>query len=173
MYEPREDSFLLLKHIKKYAKSLVLDMGTGSGILAEEAAKYADKVLGVDINEKAIEYCKKKFNNINNLRFRNSDLFSNIKEKFNLIIFNPPYLSSEPKAPDTALDGGKQGYEVIEQFLKKAKNYLKEKGVILLLFSSLSKKNKIDSILKEENYKYQEIDKEHIHFEELYVYKIQ
>jgi len=172
IYEPREDSFLLLKHIKDYAKGLVLDMGTGTGILVEEASKHADKAIGVDVNKEAIEFCKNKFNNIKNIKFKNSDLFSSLKEKFNLIIFNPPYLPSEPKASDIALDGGKQGYEMIEQFLKKAKKHLKKDGKILLLFSSLSKKEKINNILISEGYSYKEIDKQHIHFEDLYVYEI-
>ncbi|NQU98517.1 methyltransferase [Candidatus Woesearchaeota archaeon] len=168
MYEPREDSFLLRKHLKKYAKGLVLDMGTGSGVQAKEASKYA-KVIAVDINPDAIKHCKEEYSNID---FRKSDLFSNVKEEFDLIIFNPPYLPTEPKAPDVALDGGIEGWELIERFLKQAKDYLKKEGVILLLFSSFSKKEKVDSILKEENYKYKEIDKEHIHFEDLYVYEI-
>lgn len=165
IYEPRDDSFLLQKHIKDYAKGLVLDMGTGSGIQAEEAVKYADKVIAVDINPEAIRQHKE-------IEFRESDLFSNVNEKFDLIIFNAPYLPNDPKDPDVALDGGPEGYEVIERFFKEAKNHLKQNGVILLLFSSFSKKEKIDLILKEENYKYQEVDKQHIHFEDLYVYEV-
>lgn len=165
IYEPRDDSFLLQKHIKDYSKGLVLDMGTGSGIQAEEAVKYADKVIAVDINPEVIRQHKE-------IEFRESDLFSNVNEKFDLIIFNAPYLPNDPKDPDVALDGGPEGYEVIERFFKEAKNLLKQNGVILLLFSSFSKKEKIDLILKEENYKYQEVDKQHIHFEDLYVYEV-
>ena len=60
MYEPQEDSFLLQKQVKKYAKGIVLDMGTGSGILAVEAAKSQKvvKVYAVDIDNVAIDYCK-------------------------------------------------------------------------------------------------------------------
>ena len=47
-----------------------------------------------------------------------SDLFSNIKGKFNTIIFNPPYLP-EDEFKDKSLDGGKKGYEIIEKFLNK------------------------------------------------------
>ncbi|MBU1201880.1 MAG: methyltransferase [Nanoarchaeota archaeon] len=169
VYEPAEDSFLLLKQIKNYAKGLVLDVGTGSGILAEEAAKYADIVVAVDVNPEAVAYCTKKYKHI---EFRQSDLFSNVPEKFNLIIFNPPYLPTEKKAPDIVLDGGPKGYEIIERFLKFAKNHLKKGGVILLLFSSFSKKEKINKILSSEGYIYKEIAKQHIHFEDLYVYRV-
>jgi len=59
IYEPAEDSFLLQKYVKKYAKGIALDMGTGSGIQAETAAssKKVVKVFAVDINEEAIKYC--------------------------------------------------------------------------------------------------------------------
>lgn len=165
VYEPREDSFLIKKHIKDYAKGSVLDMGTGSGILAEEASKYAEKVLAVDINKEAIRKHHK-------IEFKESDLFSNVKESFDLIIFNPPYLPTEKKAPDIALDGGKRGYELIEKFLGQAKKHLKKDGIILLLFSSFTKKEKINKTLKREGYNYREIAKQHIHFEDLFVYEI-
>ncbi|MBU1854097.1 MAG: methyltransferase domain-containing protein, partial [Nanoarchaeota archaeon] len=67
IYGPGEDSFLMMKQIKDYAKGLVLDMGTGSGIQAEEANKYADEVLAVDVNPEAINYCKKKYKKIKNI----------------------------------------------------------------------------------------------------------
>ena len=45
VYEPREDSLIVKVHIKDYAKGRVLDIGTGSGILAEEAKRYADEAF--------------------------------------------------------------------------------------------------------------------------------
>mgnify|MGYP001599214564 FL=1 len=145
-----------------------MDVGTGTGILAQEAAKTADKVLAIDINKKAIEYCK---NNINNKRitFKQSNLFKNIKEKFDLIIFNPPYLPEDKKVRDIALDGGEQGYELIEKFLKQAKTHLKSNGKILLLYSSLTNKEKIQKIIKENNYNFKIIKTKKLFFEELYV----
>ncbi|MBU1854854.1 MAG: methyltransferase, partial [Nanoarchaeota archaeon] len=107
-----------------------------------------------------------------NIEFRESDLFSNITEQFDLIIFNPPYLPNEPKAPDIALDGGPKGYELIEQFLKSAKYNLKTKGVILLLFSSFTNQKKVNKILTTNNYFFRQIDKTHINFEDLFVYEI-
>ena len=57
LYEPREDSFLILKHLKSYIKpkDKVLDMGTGTGILAQEATKYASCISAVDANKKLIK----------------------------------------------------------------------------------------------------------------------
>lgn len=174
-YEPREDSYLILKHIKEYVKGAVLDMGTGSGILAEEAAKYADEVIGADINEYAVKKAQEKYKNI---KFVCSDLFSYFRkhpQKFDLIIFNPPYLPEDKDEPEDIklmTTGGKYGYELIEKFLSQAKNYLKENGKILLLFSSLTNKNKVDEIISKNNYNCKEIDKQKLHFEELYIYLI-
>ncbi len=170
IYEPQEDSFLLLKHIKEYAIGKVLDMGSGSGILAEEALKYTKNVLAADINEESVRLCK-----IKNINAIISDLFSNVNERFNLIIFNPPYLpedESENEEIKRTISGGKRGYELIERFLKEARNYLNNEGRILLLFSSLTNKKKIDNLIKNNNFRFILLEKEKLFFEELYVYLI-
>jgi len=169
IYEPAEDSQLIKEQIKDYAQGLVLDMGTGSGILAKEAEKYCDKVIAVDIQEEVIAQLKKQKNN-NKITYKVSDLFSNIKEKFDLIIFNPPYLPNDPALKDLTLDGGKQGYEIIEKFLKKARSHLKKDGKILLLFSSLTKKKKVEELINQNQFQYKEVAKKKLNFEELYVY---
>jgi len=165
IYEPREDSFLIQKHIKKYAKGRVLDMGSGSGILAEEASKYAD-VTAVDIQSEVVKHLKSK-----NIVAVQSDLFENITGKFDLIIFNPPYLPDDSRVRDVCLDGGPEGYELIARFLADAKKYLNTGGKILLLFSSLSKKVVIDKLLAD--FTFEQIDNQKLDFEELYVYKIE
>jgi len=179
IYEPREDSYLILKHIPEFAKEAedVLDMGTGSGILAEAAAIYAKNVLAADINEAAVDSFDYivKGEKIKNIEVIKSDLFENIdkKRKFDLIIFNPPYLPTDEKLKDISVDGGKEGYEVIERFLIHAKEYLKEKAKILLLFSSFSKKEVLDGILNIEGYRFKEIDNLKMAFERLYVYLVE
>src|SRR3990172_5688542 len=57
VYEPQEDSFLLKEFVKRYAKGVVLDMGTGSGLQAREAShsKKTIKVFAVDIDKAAIK----------------------------------------------------------------------------------------------------------------------
>lgn len=171
IYEPREDSFLLLKEVGKFAKGRVLDMGTGTGILAEEAAKKAEHVLAADINKKAINYCKKNIKN-KKIKFVVSDLFSNVKGKFDLIIFNPPYLPADPRVKDLTIDGGKKGHEIIEKFLNTIHHYLYSSGKILLVFSSLTGKEKVKDIIKKEDFNYKELSKQKLYFEELYVYLI-
>lgn len=163
VYEPAEDSELIKKHIKEFAKGTVLDMGSGSGILAKEALKYTKAVYASDINPDATR--------VKGVKFIESDLFSNIPHiKFNLIMFNAPYLPDDEGIEDVALYGGKEGYEIICKFFSQTKEFLKPKGNILLVFSSHSKKNKIDEFLTKNGWKFKEIDKVHISFEDIILY---
>jgi len=174
-YEPREDSKLLEKYVRKYAKGNVLDVGTGSGIQAITAAKSekVKSILATDIQSKIIQYNKKNIIN-KKITFIVSDLFSNIKnKKFDTIIFNPPYLPQELKVKDLTLEGGKKGYEVIEKFLNNANNFLKTNGIILIVFSSLTNKSKINDFIKNNLLEFKELENKHIFFEDLYVYLIQ
>ncbi|MBS1266859.1 MAG: Release factor glutamine methyltransferase [Candidatus Woesearchaeota archaeon] len=166
-YKPREDSYLIKKHIRKYAKGTVLDMGTGSGILALEAAKTAQKVIGADISI-AIEKAPKN----KKITFIQSDLFSNIKNKFDLIIFHPPYLPQDKGIEDKTLYGGKHGYETLVRFLINAKDYLKNNATILILFSSLTNKEIIDKSIKENLYKSKQLEEQKLDFEKLFVYEL-
>ena len=159
---------MLEKHIGKYANGKVLDMGTGSSILAQKAAETADNVLAVDISQKAIASAPKN----KKIQYKQSDLFSNVKEKFDLIIFNPPYLPQDKNLKDPALYGGKKGYEILVKFLNLANDYLANNGTILILFSSLTNKEIIDQTIKDNLYTFDQIDEQSLFFEQLYVYEI-
>lgn len=168
LYEPAEDSYLLLEQVKRYAKGKVLDLGTGTGILAEAALEKTKGVLAADINEEAVNFVKKKC-----IKAVKSDLFSNIKGKFDLIIFNPPYLPKEVKEPeDSALatTGGKKGNEIIEKFLSQAREHLEKDGKILIVFSSLTPN--IDKLIKRYYYNYKKLSEKSFFFEKIYVYLI-
>ena len=66
-----------------------------------------------------------------------SDMFSKIDGRFDTIIFNPPYLPSKERR-ELALDGGKEGRELIERFVGGYRSRLKPGGIALLLESSFS-----------------------------------
>ena len=171
IYDPEEDSFLLAKYVDKFAKGKVLDLGTGSGIQAETALRHTKDVLAVDIDKESVNYVKKK-----KIRAIISDLFSNIKEKFDLIIFNPPYLPEEKLEDDESrkiTTGGKNGYEIIERFFSQASKYLNKNGKILIVFSSLTRKNKIDKIIKNYNFKFKLLEGQKMFFEKIYCYLVE
>lgn len=172
VYEPHEDSYLILKQVPKYAKGDVLDMGTGSGILAVEAAKYAKTVLAVDINPLAVSYVHERTRHLTNLSVKRSNLFEHVTGKFDAIFFNAPYLPNDPRLKDIALDGGVNGYEVIDEFLLYAREHLKINGVVVLLFSNLSHPDHIRQTLHANGYKYKPLSRLKLDFEELYIYEI-
>jgi len=168
IYEPAEDSYLLQKELKNFIKPgmKVLDMGTGSGILAETSKTLGAEVYAVDINPLAVKIVKKI-----GIDASVSNLFSKINKKFDFIIFNPPYLpedTMEPEDSRLATTGGKDGNEIIEKFLKNAKEYLFNEGKIILLFSSLTPD--VINLFKKYGYFYKKISEKKIPFETLYVY---
>lgn len=173
VYEPQEDSYLLLEHVKNLAYGRVLDIGTGSGILAQEAASSprVEQVYAVDIDEHVVKELNKR--KIKKIRAYQSDLFANVTDKFDVIIFNPPYLPADKKDKDIALDGGVKGHEIIEMFLQQAKKHLNSGGFILMVFSSRTGKAEVDSSVQRNDYTAELLGKKSLaFFEELYVYKI-
>jgi len=162
VYEPAEDTFLLAEKMRAKEDDAVLDMGTGCGILAVLAAEKAKRVLAVDINPHAIE-CAVKNAEMNGARqrigFRNGDLFQPIKpdESFSLILFNSPYLPSEPDEERSwigkAWAGGSNGRKVIERFVMDAPNFLAAGGRIQLVQSSLSDVNRTIQMFSERNFR--------------------
>ncbi len=147
VYEPAEDTFLLAENLTVNKDDVVLDMGTGCGILGILAAKKAKKVIAVDSNPHAVRCAKinAKVNKVaDKMDIRLGDLFQPIKqdERFTLILFNAPYLPSGPEEEKTwmgrAWAGGPRGRQLIDRFIAEALHYLSENGRILLVQSSLS-----------------------------------
>ena len=143
---PRMETELLVEDVLKHtdAKKEILDIGTGSGVIAICVAKFSDaKVTAVDISEKALEIAtyNAKQNNAN-VTFKHSNLFENLKKnkKFDIIVSNPPYIKSEDIQilekevkdydPILALDGGKSGLEFYEKIILQAPLYLEQNGLI-------------------------------------------
>lgn len=147
----------------------VLDIFAGSGCIGIAILKNIKNsfVDFVDIDKKAIEQIKinLRLNKISAKRYKiyQSDLFEKIKKKkYDFIFANPPYVAKERikevqksvllYEPKRAILAGKKGLFYIKKFLKKAKNYLKDSGVIFLEFDPLQKKD-IEKILKKFGYK--------------------
>lgn len=172
VYEPSEDSFLLadaaLSEIKDSER--LLEVGCGSGIVAAVIkANTKAKIAGIDINPDAAK-CTKE-NGIDAIR---GDLLSCIKGKFDMIIFNPPYLptSEEERTGswlNTALDGGDDGRKVIYRFLEEAGRCLAGKGKLLLLVSSLSGIEEVKSKMEALDYTVEIKSQERFMFETLAV----
>jgi release factor glutamine methyltransferase len=147
VYEPAEDSFLFAENLGVKEGERVLDMGTGSGILGIIAAKNAGEVVAVDVNPCAIR-CARANAALKNARskmgFVVGDLFQpfNEKAKFDLILFNAPYLPIEDETDDSlvsvAWKGGETGRNLIDRFVGEVSGYLGPEGRVLLMQSNLA-----------------------------------
>ena len=178
VYRPSDDSFLLADKIQVKKGEKVLDMGTGCGIQGIIASKMEGVVTSSDISDDALK-CARKNSELNsvNITFVKSDLFENIEGKFDLIVFNPPYLPTEPGSPDDeiekALDGGEKGKEVTLMFLEELKDHLSHDGRALLVTSTLSIPENPGDIFAERGITCKIIDEKPLFFEKLYIYMIQ
>ena len=146
VYIPAEDSYLLADNLQIEKGESVLEIGTGSGIVAMYASKLTDSITVTDINFDACELARKNFeaNNIENIEILFGNLFEPVKNrKFDVILFNTPYLPTEEGEvlEDTinyAFDGGLNGRKVIDLFLNEVGNHLNDGGIVQLIQSSLS-----------------------------------
>lgn len=180
VYEPSEDSFLLAEAALSEitGRERVLEVGCGSGIISAVIRKNTNaRIAGIDINPNATA-CSKE-NGVDVIR---GDLLSCIKGKFDMIIFNPPYLPAIEKDEchgidqiqskdwiNVAIDGGYEGREIINRFLEDAGAHLTVNGRILMLVSSLTGIEEVKSKMTSLNYAVEEKFHERFMFEQLTV----
>lgn len=165
---PRFDTEILVEETLKLAKSKekILDMCTGSGIIATSIAKNVDNTVQVyasDISKKALEIAEynSKKNNAN-VKFILSNLFEKIEDNdFNIIVSNPPYITKEEmeqlenqvkKEPELALYGGIDGLDYYREITKEASKHLKIGGYILFEIGYKQKED-VKRILEKNNFK--------------------
>jgi len=178
VYEPAEDTFLLAENLLVNENDVVLDMGTGCGILGVLAAKKARKVVAVDINPHAVSCAKMnaKFNGVmEKMDIRLGNLFDLVKkkERFSLILFNAPYLPTETGEQRTwigrAWAGGSTGRQVIDEFISQTPSHLKKGGRILLVQSTLSNVDETLRRLEKEGLRAKVIVEKKVAFETIVV----
>lgn len=158
----------MLKTFTEFTNLKVLDMGCGTGVLGILASlKGASRVVMADIHPKAVENTQAnidKYNIQEKCEVNTSDLFSSVvNEKFDLVLFNMPFLYGEKDAEEPALKfpEGKEGalppmesfvdegYQTIRRFFTSVKDYLNPTGVIRCTFASFGNYEALDNILKD------------------------
>jgi release factor glutamine methyltransferase len=136
---PRTGAFLATRLDERHvdADSEVLDLGTGSGVCAIFAARHARRVVAVDINAAAV-HCAGINARLNHLEHRievrHGDLFAPVQgERFDLIVFNPPFLRA---APRNDRDRAWRSTDVAERFAAELGEHLKPRGCALIVLST-------------------------------------
>jgi release factor glutamine methyltransferase len=167
---PRPETELLCENVIKLFKDKefnFLDIGTGTGCILLSILSELKKAkgIGIDVSKKAIDVAKK--NSINfNLEGRAKFIVKPFNKiygyKFDLIVSNPPYIKSidiknlkedvRKFEPKLALDGGKEGLDVIKKVIYKSKTILKKDG-LLALEIGFKQHYKVSQILKEQGFR--------------------
>jgi release factor glutamine methyltransferase len=160
VYDPAEDTFLLLEILKFDSNDTVLELGTGCGLIALDCARRGLHIVCTDINPFAVSLTRRNIKRNQSLlkgsiEIRQGNLFSVLYENdlFNVIIFNPPYLPTKKQENvggwfDIATDGGLDGLRVTKQFIQGLKKHLLNNGRAYFIFSSLSNRSALERYLK-------------------------
>jgi release factor glutamine methyltransferase len=140
VYQPAEDTYLLLRAalIEARPGTHVMEIGCGSGLISQELEPKVARLLATDINPHAVRAARAR-----GIEVIRADLLQGIKGKFDLILFNPPYLPTLPEEKtgqwiDYALDGGESGRQTVDRFIDDLAGHLWPGGKALLLISSLT-----------------------------------
>ena len=167
---PRPETELLCEQLIKIFKGKsinFLDIGTGTGcILLTILSEINEaKGIGLDISKKAIDVAKRNSKNLNltsRAKFFTRSLEEIYGYKFDLVVSNPPYIKSidlknlqedvRKFEPKIALDGGKEGLDVIKKVIYKSKTILKKLG-LLALEIGYGQHYKVSQILKKQGFK--------------------
>jgi len=170
-------SSLLARNLGVKKGDYVLDLGTGCGIQAIFAAEKAKKVVATDINPQAVKCAKinAKINNVaEKIDVRCGNLFEPVKnEKFDLIIFSPPYLPGKPKNfLERAWFCGEE-YETIKEFFVCVKKHLRPNGRIRMIYSTIADVNFLFDILKKSNFKWFVITSIRTPLEKIFILEIE
>lgn len=161
---------------KEVENKLVCDLGTGSGAIAIYCAKKSAKVVASDINPLAIRIARiNSFLNNVKVDLRLCDLFEcyDKDEKFNIIIFNPPYFPVKIRNYIDAMYACGRNYSTIIRFLAFSKKRLMRNGYILITLSSLINANLILKIARRIGYSVERVlERKGMPFETISLYKL-
>ncbi|HIS89056.1 TPA: peptide chain release factor N(5)-glutamine methyltransferase [Candidatus Avigastranaerophilus faecigallinarum] len=168
---PRPETELLVDKVleisKKISNPKILDIGTGSGCIPLTLILENNNVSvdAVDVSSETLETAKKNalFHNVlNNIHFFKSDLFSNVNDKYDIIVSNPPYIPLKEKEnlqvevknydPGLALfTKDDLGIEFYDKIVTKANDYLLPNG-FLAFELGINQSDLVSDLLQKHNF---------------------
>jgi release factor glutamine methyltransferase len=161
-----EELVELLKSEIRNPKSEIVDVGTGSGVIALSlAAEFPEaKTLAIDVSDEALALAQENAVRLNlgdRVRFRKSRLLENVEGPFDLIVANLPYISTRDRDtlspevlhdPEIALFAGERGDELVRELIAQAPSRLRPGGMLALEIG-LGQSEALLSALAEKNYR--------------------
>ena len=161
VYRPKLDTFVLAEALLRLVRESesVLDLGTGSGILAILAAKLgAARIVATDIHQESVTtaIANGRLNNVA-LRGAIGSMFTPLSdgERFNLIVANISSLPTSPNLPQNhsyvgrVVNAGSDGRKYLDILIEQAPCFLKKEGILLFQHSNFSNLEKSEMLLKQ------------------------
>lgn len=171
-----EGSQIMAKIKNLFVGETVLEIGTGSGALAILAAEKSKIVIATDISEDALKCAKEnitKFNLESKIELRYGDIFSPLQkeEKFDVILFNPPFLNGVPNSnlEHSYFD---HDYSTLETFFSNLKSHLKKDGKVFLCFGSVGDVSYLNYLISKNKLHFTVLLSEIINHLEFFIYQI-
>jgi len=144
----------------------IVDVGTGSGVIALSLAKKFPEahIFAVDVSEDALSLAQENAARLgltNRVQFRKNDLLENLDERFDLIVANLPYIAMQDRHtlskevlrdPEVALFAGESGQELIRKLIEQAQVHLMPSG-LLALEIGIGQAGSLSEFLAEKNYR--------------------
>jgi release factor glutamine methyltransferase len=166
---PRPETEQLVEFLKseiRNPKSEIVDVGTGSGVIALSlAAKFPEaRIVAVDVSDEALSLARENVERLmlgDRVQFLKGHLLENVEEKFDLVVANLPYISAQQRStlsrevlhdPEIALFAGSRGDELVRKLIDQAPSRLRPGG-LLALEIGLDQDQAILSALAEKNYR--------------------
>ncbi|MHB8682170.1 MAG: methyltransferase [Acidimicrobiales bacterium] len=135
----------------------VLDMGTGSGVNAVLAALRGAHVLAVDMSPPALGAARANVarNGVSHLvQVKMSDVFSEVDESFDWIVFDPPFRWFKPRTLMESVMAD-EGYEAMTRFFRQARDHLNPGGKMLIFFGTSGDLSYLQSLMTEERFRWE------------------
>jgi release factor glutamine methyltransferase len=178
VYEPADDTELLVRSLRLRKGERILEIGTGTGVVAIHCAKLGCRVTATDLLPPAIALARENADaNGVVLELLEGDMFAPVKGTFDVIILNPPYLPTAPEDLththlDKALDGGPDGTAVALRFIEGLTRHMAEGGRAYMVASSLQDGARIEGAIHRARLASRTVGRERFAFETISVLEI-
>ena len=137
-----------------HGEDRVLDMGTGSGVNGILAASRGGRVVAVDVSAPALEAARANIERngmADRVEVRASDVFSDVRERFDLIVFDPLFRWFKPRSLMESVMAD-EGYRALTRFFRQARSHLNPDAKMLIFFGTSGDLGYLERLMSEERF---------------------